>query len=136
MTTSNAHDPARASGDLMGLRILLVEDSWHVGQAMKALLELLGAQVAGPAATGADAERLFSEQVPDLALVDFHLRDGELATGLINRLHDRGVPVIVITGYAVLPVRPKNIVTILQKPVSMDLLLATLRPFIARKPAS
>ena len=136
MTSSNAGDSDRASDDLTGLRILLVEDSWHVGQAMKTLLELVGAQVAGPAATGADAERLFSERVPDLALVDFHLRDGELATSLINRLHDRGVPVIVITGYAVLPVRPKNVVTILQKPVRMDLLLATLRPFIARKPAS
>jgi DNA-binding NtrC family response regulator len=59
-----------------------------------------------------------------------------LATGLIDRLHDRGIPVIVITGYAVLPVAPKNVVTVLQKPVSMELLLATLRPFIAPKPAS
>jgi DNA-binding NtrC family response regulator len=103
---------------------------------MKRLLQLLGGEVAGPAASGAEAERLFSEQVPDLALVDFHLRDGELATGLIDRLHDRGVPVIVITGYAVLPESPKNVAAILQKPVSKDLLLATLRPFTARKPAS
>ena len=57
-------------------------------------------------------------------------------TGLIDRLHDRGVPVVVITGYAVLPVTPKNVVTILQKPVSKDLLLATIRSFTARRPAS
>jgi DNA-binding NtrC family response regulator len=136
MTSSNAQSPRGASDDLAGLRILLVEDSWHVGKAMKTLLELLGAQVAGPAASGADAERLFSEQIPDVALVDFHLRDGELATGLIDRLHDRGVPVIVITGYAVLPATPKSVAAILQKPVSMDLLLATLRPFTARTSAS
>ena len=136
MTSSNAGDSDGASDDLTGLRILLVEDSWHVGKAMKKLLQLCGAEVAGPAASGAEAESLFAAQVPDLALVDFHLRDGELATGLINRLHDRGVPVIVITGYAVLPETPKNIVTILHKPVSGDLLLATLRPFTARKPAS
>ena len=133
MTSSNARDSDGASDDLTGVRILLVEDSWHVGKAMKRLLQLLGAEVAGPAATGAEAERLFSEQIPDLALVDFHLREGELATGLIDRLHDRGVPVIVITGYAVLPVPPKNVVTILQKPVSKELLLATIRPFTARK---
>ena len=136
MTSSNAGDSDGASDDLTGLRILLVEDSWHVGKAMKNLLQLCGAEVAGPAASGAEAESLFAAQVPDLALVDFHLRDGELATGLINRLHDRGVPVIVITGYAVLPETPKTIVTILHKPVSGDLLLATLRPFTARKSAS
>src|ERR1044072_7942687 len=108
MTSSNAQSPRGASDDLAGLRILLVEDSWHGGKAMKTLLELLGAQVAGPAGSGADAGRLFSEQIPDVALVDFHLRDGELAAGLIDRLHDRGVPVIVITGYAVLPGTPKS----------------------------
>jgi len=46
MTPSNTHDPAGAgsSDDLRGLEILLVEDSWSVGEAMKDLLELLGAQ--------------------------------------------------------------------------------------------
>lgn len=136
MTSPNGRDSERASDDLSGVRILLVEDSWPVGQAMKRLLQVMGAEVAGPAASGDEAERLFSEQTPDLALVDFHLREGELATGLIDRLHDRGVPVIVITGYAVLPAAPKNVVTVLQKPVSVELLLATLRPLIAPKPAS
>jgi DNA-binding response OmpR family regulator len=83
--------------------------------------------VAGPAATGAEAERLLSEHVPDLALVDFNLREGELANGLIDRLHGQGVAVIVITGYAVLPVLPKNVAAILHKPVSKELLLATMR---------
>lgn len=136
MTLSNAREPPRAADDLKGVRILLVEDSWHVAKAMKLLLQLLGAEVAGPAATGAEADRLLAEMVPDLALVDFHLRDGELATALIDRLHAQGVAVIVITGYAVLPVPPKNVAAILQKPVSKDLLLETLRPFTKPKPAS
>jgi CheY-like chemotaxis protein len=53
MTSSNTNDPAGAgsSDDLRGLEILLVEDSWSVGEAMKDLLELLGAVVVGPAAT-------------------------------------------------------------------------------------
>ena len=78
MTPSNTHDPAGAgsSDDLTGLEILLVEDSWSVGEAMKDQLELLGADVVGPAATTADAERLLSEHAPDVALVDFHLRGG------------------------------------------------------------
>jgi len=135
MTLSNARDPSRASDTLKGVRILLVEDSWHVGMAMKMLLEALGADVAGPAATGAEAERLLSEHVPDLALVDFHVRDGELANGLIDRLRDQGIDVVVITGYEVLPVPPKNVAAILQKPVSKELLLATVRPLIAQKAA-
>ena len=41
--------------DLRGLRILLVEDSPVVADALKQHLELLGAAVAGPAATTAEA---------------------------------------------------------------------------------
>jgi CheY-like chemotaxis protein len=69
MTPSNTHDSAGAgsSDDLRGLEILLVEDSWSVGEAMKDLLELLGAVVVGPAATTAEAERLLSEHAPDVA---------------------------------------------------------------------
>jgi DNA-binding NarL/FixJ family response regulator len=73
MTLSNTHDPtgAGSSDDLRGLEILLVEDSGIVGEAIKDLLELLGADVVGPAATTADAERLLSEHAPDVALVGF-----------------------------------------------------------------
>jgi hypothetical protein len=42
----------------------------------------------------------------------------------------------VITGDAALPMPPKNVAAILPKPVTKDLLLATLRPFTARKSAS
>jgi len=56
MTSSDAHDRSEADAlDLQGVHILLVEDSWHLGVAMKRLLELLGADVAGPAATTAEA---------------------------------------------------------------------------------
>jgi CheY-like chemotaxis protein len=33
------------------LRVLIVEDTWHVANALKALLEELGASVVGPATT-------------------------------------------------------------------------------------
>jgi hypothetical protein len=86
MTLSNTHDPtgAGSSDDLRGLEILLVEDSGIVGEAIKDLLELLGADVVGPAATTADAERLLSEHAPDAALVDFHLRGGEVSDRLLS----------------------------------------------------
>ena len=43
-----------------------------------------------------------AERQPDVAVVDVNLK-GEMAYGLIDLLHDRGVRVIVVSGYAVLP---------------------------------
>ncbi|HST12483.1 MAG TPA: response regulator [Terriglobales bacterium] len=112
----------------------MVEDSWVVGKAMKDLLELLGADVVGPAATTAEAERLLSEHAPDVALVDFHLRGGELSYSLIARLHEQGVPVIMISGSSESPSGlPVEAATILEKPVSEAQLLASLRPLLEKK---
>jgi len=119
------------AAELRGLRILVVEDSWQLGVALKSLLEAWGAIVSGPVATTADAERMVSEHLPDVALVDYNLRGGERASGLIDRLHDRGVRVIVTSGYAVLPVVPEKAAAILQKPISEAALLASLRPAAA-----
>ena len=136
MTASNAHEPPRpGSLELQAVGILLVEDSWHVRKAMKTLLQVLGADVAGPTATTADAERLVAERTPDVAIVDINLREGELANDLIDRLHEQGIPVIVVTGYAVVSLPPGKAEAILQKPVSKERLLAILRPIIAQKMA-
>src|SRR2546423_14277673 len=89
---------ASGSSELKGARILLVEDSWHVGNAIKRLLHALGADVAGPAATIADAVRLVAERMPVVALVGIRLLYGELAYGLIVCLYDLCIPVVVITG--------------------------------------
>jgi DNA-binding NtrC family response regulator len=129
MTSSCAHDPPGAgSSDLKDVRILLVEDSWQVGMALKRLLRALEADVIGPAATTAEAERLISERPPDVALVDLNLRGGERAYSLIDRLHDQGVRVVVMSGYGDLPLAPEKVAAILQKPIGEEQLLAALRP--------
>src|SRR3977135_3630669 len=136
MTASNAHDPpGPGSSELHGVAILLVEDSWHAGKAMKTLLHVLGADVAGPAPTAADAERLVAERTPDVAIVDIKRAQGERANDLIDRLHQQGIPVIVLTGYAVVSLPPGKAEAILHKPVSKEQLLAILRPIIAQKMA-
>src|SRR5262247_2272699 len=58
------------SYDLKGVRALVVEDTWHVGKALQKLLEDLGAEVAGPAATVPEAERLIAESPPTVAFID------------------------------------------------------------------
>ena len=69
MPSTNAHgshdlDP---SDDLHGLKILVVEDSLDVGEALKELLILLGASVIGPAASTAEAQNLIAQCLPDVA---------------------------------------------------------------------
>jgi len=131
--TSSPHTPPTSvSSELKGARILLVEDSWHVGNAIKRLLRALGADVAGPAATIADAERLIAEGKPDVAIVDINLRNGEQANPLLDRLQEERIPVIVITGYTEVSLQPGKVEAILQKPVREEQFLAVLRPIVAR----
>jgi len=120
MTSSDAHEA------LKGLRVLIVEDAWQVATGLKQLLEGMGADVAGPVATSADAERLISQRVPDAAVVDIHLLKGDKSYGLIDQLHDRGIRTVVITGYSDVSVKPGKAVAVLQKPFSEELLLAAL----------
>jgi CheY-like chemotaxis protein len=86
--TSDVHDPPEAGcPDLNGVQILLVEDSFILGAAMKDLLQACAADVAGPVATMAEADRLISENLPDAALVDINLRGGERADGTSVRTY-------------------------------------------------
>jgi DNA-binding response OmpR family regulator len=136
MPSANDEQPrdTGSADDLTGLDILLVEDSREVGEAVKTLLELCGASVAGPAPTSADAERLLAERRPDVALVDFHLRGGERSSGLIVRLRQQGVPVILLSGsFEFPPLLPIEGATFLEKPVGEAQLLAHLVPLAAKK---
>jgi DNA-binding response OmpR family regulator len=113
-------------GDLRGVRVLVVEDQWHVANALRSLLEVEGMEVSGPAGKTADAHRLADEHKPELAVVDVNLK-GEMAYSLIDDLHDRGVRVVVISGYAVLPRLSAKVAAVLQKPFNGPELLASLR---------
>jgi DNA-binding response OmpR family regulator len=110
---------------LTRVRVLLVEDSWHVAKALKSVLEQVGMEVSGPTATTTAARRLIAEQMPRLAVVDINLK-GELACGLIEELHDQGVSVVVVSGYGIPPISAEKTAVILQKPVSGPELLSAL----------
>jgi CheY-like chemotaxis protein len=112
--------------ELKGLSVLVVEDAWQVSRALKSALEGIGMLVAGPVATVADAERLLADRTPDLAVVDINLK-GEFSYGLIDQLHGRGIRVVVVSAYAVLPDLTGKVSAILQKPFSGHELLETLR---------
>jgi CheY-like chemotaxis protein len=128
MTSSPLCDSKAGPLVLSDLCVLVVEDSWDVGTGLKMLLESWGADVAGPAATTADALRLVRGRTPDVALVDINLRDGEQSYCLINQLHSQGIRVVVISGYADVSPAAGTVAAILQKPIREDLLLASIRP--------
>lgn len=128
---SAAETPVR----LDGLHILLVEDSWHIGEAIKRLLQSIGAEVVGPAATMAEAERLLSECIPDAAIIDLLLQQGERADGLVDRLCDLGVRVIVASGYDLHRVQREKVAAIVDKPFTDAQLLAALQPLLAQRGA-
>jgi DNA-binding response OmpR family regulator len=125
MTSSNPHRSPELR-DVKGLRVFVVEDSWHVGFGLKNLLLAWEVDVAGPVATVAEAERLTSEHMPDVAIVDLNLRGGEAAYDLIDRLCEQGVRVIAMTGYSQIQLAPGKAAAILHKPFSDEQLLAAL----------
>ena len=131
LATHDADKPGAAP--LAGLRILLVEDSWHVAQAYKSLLEMVGLNVAGPVATVAEAELLVAERMPDIAVVDISLLQGETTYHLIDQLLASHVPTVVVSGYEVSPDLPGRVAAVLVKPVRANLLLATIRRVIAEQ---
>ncbi len=123
--TGNSLEPEPA--EFRGARVLVVEDSWDVSTGLKMLLEAYGAEVLGPVATANDARRLWSQGVPDVALVDINLRTGELSYGLIDEMRALGIPIVVITGYANTSPVADRAVAVLHKPFSEGELLAALR---------
>ena len=63
--------------------------------------------------------------MPQLALIDINLK-GAMAYSLIDHLHDEGVPIIVVSGYAVLTSLTEKAAAILQKPYPASDLIAAL----------
>ena len=123
----------RDDSELAGVRVLVVEDTWHVARALKGLLEGLGMEVIGPAATVSEAEEHAAAQMPELALIDINLK-GEMAYSLIDHLHDEGIPIIVVSGYAVLASLTEKAAAILQKPYQASELIAALHDVVEAGP--
>jgi DNA-binding NtrC family response regulator len=127
-----------ASSDLSVLRdvnVLVVEDNWQVAKALECALKQLEMQVSGPASTTSDAKRLVAAQMPTVAIVDVNLKR-EMACDLIVELHEKGVHVIVISGYAIPPIPKKKAAVILQKPFSAEDLLTALRTVVVGQATS
>ena len=82
----------------MTARILIIEDEALVAMELRFVLEDLGHEVLGIAATAKAARDLVRENDVDLALVDIHLSDGPTGIDLGRELgQDMGVTVLFMT---------------------------------------
>ena len=79
------------------LRVLVVEDHGAVARGLALLLRREGMEVAGTAATYAEAERLINERDCDVVILDANL-NGESGLDLIPMARAHGVRVLLYTG--------------------------------------
>ena len=114
------------AASLQGHRVLVVEDEELIGMMLADLLEELGAAVAGPVGSVAEAVRLVEQEALTGALLDLSLR-GETAYPVADRLLERAVPYVFITGYGQGHVAPRHAhVPVLTKPFGPDQLAGVL----------
>jgi DNA-binding NarL/FixJ family response regulator len=113
---------------------LLAEDQVLIGMEIGAILDEVGMEVAGPFPTCADALAWAEHARPDVALLDFMLKDGP-CTELVRTLLQRDVPVLIYSGVhqGSIPqdLRP---VTWVEKPVERAKLIDLLMSVTVREP--
>jgi DNA-binding response OmpR family regulator len=122
---------ATSPGD--GKRILVAEDEALISVILSGDLRDEGYRIAGPFSRGDEALAWLADETPDLAIVDYVLRDGP-CMALTRALRERGVPFVIFSGYArdadaadEFPETPW-----FDKPASLDDLLAALAELAER----
>ena len=109
------------------LRVLVVEDEAMVAMMLEDMLDDLGCQVVGPAASLAAGLELARSAPLDAAVLDVNLA-GEKVFPIADALSERGVPFVFATGYGRAGLREKDTARpVVQKPYSTQDLTRTLR---------
>ncbi|WP_374575895.1 response regulator [Phenylobacterium sp.] len=111
-------------------RALVIEDEAIVAMLIEDLLQDLGCEIAGSAATACEAVRLARTCEADFALLDVNLGDGQTSAAAADVLRCRRVPYAWLTGYGVQGVPAgHDDVPLLTKPIHLGLLAAVVRGF-------
>ena len=80
-------------------KVLVAEDEAVVALDLQMMIEDWGARVLGPCATTRAAMRKIAQDLPDAAVLDVMLADGEVYE-LADRLRDAGVALVFHSGHA------------------------------------
>ncbi|MEA1013993.1 response regulator [Sphingosinicella sp. LY1275] len=114
-----------------GARILVVEDEYYLADDLACAFERRGAEIAGPVATAAAADKLIAAGGIDYAVIDLNLR-GSMAFTLGDRLREAGIPFLIASGYTrdSLPDRFREVPQI-EKPFSVAQVLECMGVLVA-----
>jgi DNA-binding response OmpR family regulator len=126
--------PTSAGG---GRRVLVVEDEPLISLILAGDLRDEGYVTAGPFSRCDETLAWLQHDTPDLAIIDYMLRDGP-CTRLARILSERGVPFVVFSGYPRGPDMPEEFGNApwFEKPASLDDLLAAFAELSARGAAA
>lgn len=134
---SSAALPQAANQQLLGARVLLVEDDKSVRDATRLLLAVEGYQVTGVATLAEALRHATSGNGIDLLMTDYHLANGETGTAVISALreslgtHLKAVLVTGDTSTAVKELPRDPFMRIASKPIQADELLTLMRALLA-----
>jgi CheY-like chemotaxis protein len=81
------------------MQILVVEDEPFIAMDIAATIAGAGMEIVGPAGSIRDALKLIEEQGCEAAILDANL-NGMSATPVAEALQARGIPFMVLSGYA------------------------------------
>ena len=103
------------------LSILIVEDEPLIAMMLEDFLDSLGHNIVATVDSVAGALPHVEQGGFDVAIVDVHLRGGELAWPLADALASRGLPFVIATGGHIEPPPSRHVnAPILAKPYTID----------------
>jgi two-component sensor histidine kinase/DNA-binding response OmpR family regulator len=103
-------------------RIMIVEDEALVAMILEEQLEELGFSIAATCASVPEAIKAIDDYAPDAAILDVNLA-GQLVYPVADRLLDRGIPFVFVTGYGRESIDESYAaIQILEKPVERQVL--------------
>ena len=127
-------DMRHGRGRLLGMSVLIAEDSWLFADTLAVLLEEEGAHVLGPFGTVAKAMTCLLTESVDFAVVDLNLGD-TFADRLVDKLVEQDVPYAIVTGYHALPTNADHgAVATLSKPCNTKELIDLICRTVASEP--
>jgi len=105
-------------------RAMVAEDSLLILVALEILFEQHGIAIVGQASTVAEAHALAETGNFDIAILDINLHD-EMVFPVADLLHQRGIPTLFTTGYALSEMVPARFahLPIVRKPYDADALM-------------
>lgn len=117
--SSALRDGGSDRGDGAPVRILVVEDEAILSQFLVDVLADGAYRVIGPSATLSAALRLATDEAIDVALLDVNVGGGQV-TEVADKLLERRIPFLFVTGMGRLPDPRFDKIPILRKPFLAD----------------